>query len=110
MDINMLHEIWAMNEIAKAKKIEFRKFSALPEAKKGREEMSDYRERMKIEYYELKNRYDKLHTMLNKWEAGTLDFTPSCPKELLKRQKSCMGNYLNCLEIRAEIEGIRLVK
>ena len=46
--------------------------------------------------------------MTVKYEAGTLNFTPTCSLELLKKQKGFMGQYLNCLEIRAEIEGIDL--
>lgn len=68
----------------------------------------DYKERFKAEYYQLKIRYEKLHKMCIKYEAGTLNFTPTCSLELLKEQKSYMGNYLRCLEIRAEIEGIEL--
>ena len=68
----------------------------------------DYKERFKAEYYQTKIRYDKLHKMCIKYEAGTLNFTPNCSLELLKEQKSHMGNYLRCLEIRAEIEGIEL--
>ena len=68
----------------------------------------DYKERFKAEYHQTKIRYEKLHTMCIKYEACTLDFTPSCSLELLKKQKAAMGNYLYCLEIRAEIEGINL--
>lgn len=68
----------------------------------------DYKERMKKEYWQLKDRYTKLHNMCIKYEAGTLDFTPTCSLELLKEQKGAMGNYLRCLEIRAQIEGINL--
>ena len=68
----------------------------------------DYKERFKAEYYQTKIRYDKLHRMCVRYEAGTLDFTPNCSLELLKEQKAAMGNYLRCLEIRAEIEGIEL--
>lgn len=71
-------------------------------------ETTDYKERMKNEYRELKTRYNKLHTMCNKYEAGTLDFTPNCSLELLKQQKAAMGMYLHCLEVRAEIEGVDL--
>lgn len=70
--------------------------------------MEDYKVRMVNEYKELKDRYTKLHNMLVKHDAGTLDFTLSCPADLLREQKSVMGKYLNILEIRAEIEGIRL--
>lgn len=68
----------------------------------------DYKERMKKEYWQLKERYDKLHNMCIKYEARTLDFTPTCSLELLKEQKGAMGNYLRILEIRAEIEGVKL--
>ena len=68
----------------------------------------DYKERFQAEYYQTKIRYEKLHKMVVKYEAGTLNFTPKCSLELLKEQKSFMGQYLNRLEVRAEIEGIEL--
>ena len=46
----------------------------------------DYKERMKQEYQELKERYNNLHKFIVKYEAGTLDFQPDCSLELLKRQ------------------------
>lgn len=69
---------------------------------------SDYKDRFKAEYYQTKIRYGKLHAMIVKFDAGTLDFTPTCPIELLKEQKRNMGQYLYNLEVRAEIEGIEL--
>ena len=68
----------------------------------------DYKERFKAEYLQLKIRYNKLHRMVIKYEAGTLNFEPNCSLEILKEQKSYMGNYLRMLEIRAEIENINL--
>lgn len=68
----------------------------------------DYKDRFRAEYYQTKIRYEKLHKMITKAEAGTLEFTPTCPLELLIDQKALMGNYLHKLEIRAEIEGIEL--
>ena len=68
----------------------------------------DYKDRFKAEYYQTKIRYEKLHKMVVKYEAGTLNFTPSCSLEILKEQKGYMGRYLYCLEVRAEIEGIEL--
>ena len=68
----------------------------------------EYKERFKAEYYQTKIRYEKLHKMCTKYEAGKLDFTPSCSLELLTEQKRHMGMYLHCLEVRAEIEGIEL--
>lgn len=70
--------------------------------------MEEYKERMKIEYQQLKERYDKLHKMLVKYDAGKLEFTPTCPIELLREQASAMGKYLYILETRAEIENIEL--
>lgn len=70
--------------------------------------MEAYKERMVEEYRQTKDRYDKLHKMLVKYDAGTLDFTLTCPVELLRKQAYHMGNYLNVLEIRAEIEGVAL--
>ena len=70
--------------------------------------MEDYKKRMMNEYRELKERYDKLHTMLVKYDAGKLDFTPTCPIELLRKQASIMGQYLYVLETRSVIEGIDL--
>ena len=69
---------------------------------------SNYKERLKNEYWQTKTRYNKLHKMLIKLEAGTLDFEPVSPKALLEEQARYMGNYLKCLEIRAEIENINL--
>ena len=69
---------------------------------------ADYKERFKAEYQQTKIRYTKLHNMLVKADAHTLDFTPTCPLELLREQKAAMGKYLYCLEVRAEIEGIKL--
>lgn len=68
----------------------------------------DYKDRFKAEYYQTKIRYDKLHRMLVKHEAGVLDFKPTCPIAKLQEQKRYMGEYLRCLEIRAAIEGITL--
>lgn len=68
----------------------------------------DYKDRFKAEYLQTKIRYNKLHQMLIKNEAGTLDFKPICPIVKLQEQKRYMGEYLRCLEVRAVIEGIEL--
>ena len=68
----------------------------------------DYKERFIAEWMQTEIRYKKLHAMVIKYEAGTLNFTPKCSLELLKKQKSFMGQYLYCLEVRAAIEGIEL--
>ena len=71
---------------------------------------SDYKDRFIGEYWQTKIRYDKLHDMTVRYEAGKLNFTPSCPLDLLKEQKKYMGLYLNKLEIRAILEEIDLTK
>ncbi len=70
----------------------------------------DYKERFIGEYWQTKIRYDKLHSMLVKYEADTLDFEPSCSFDLLQEQAQYMGLYLKKLEVRASIEGIDLEK
>lgn len=68
----------------------------------------DFKKRFVAEYVQTKIRYDKLHKMLVKHKAGTLSFTPQCSYELLTEQAGFMGRYLYCLEVRAEIEGVKL--
>ena len=69
---------------------------------------SDYKERFKAEYQQTKIRYDKLHTIIIKATAKTLEFELSCPISLLEEQAKNMGRYLYCLEVRAQIEGMEL--
>ena len=69
---------------------------------------SDYKDRFKAEYYQTKILYGKLHRMIIKYEAGTLNFEPTCSLELLKEQELYMYKYLCTLEVRAEIEGVKL--
>ena len=69
---------------------------------------SDYKGRFKAEYQQVKIRHEKLHKMLVKWDAGTLDFEPTCSKALLMEQERYMREYIRCLETRAEIEGVDL--
>ena len=68
----------------------------------------DYKERFIAEYAQTKIRYNALHSLLVKKEAGTLDFELATPVLTLKNQASFMGQYLNQLEIRAELEKIEL--
>ena len=70
--------------------------------------MDDYKIRMAHEYQQLKGRYDKLHNMLVRYDAGKLDFTPTCPIQLLRDQAAAMGKYLYILEVRAQIENVNL--
>lgn len=67
-----------------------------------------FKDRVYAEYWQTKLRYNNLHRMLIKYDAGTLNFKPNCSKELLSEQASAMGRYLYLLEMRSEIEGINL--
>ena len=69
---------------------------------------NDYKERFISEYYQTEIRYNKLHEMIVRYEANTLDFEPKWSIDILKKQASYMGDYLYMLEVRAEIEGIEL--
>lgn len=69
---------------------------------------SDYKERFKAEYYQLKIRYDKLHNMCEKWDKNELDFTPTCSRFTYARQLNAMAFYLKILEERAVVEKIEL--
>lgn len=68
----------------------------------------NYQERYKGEYFELKIRADKLELMLDKYKNKTLTFTPSCNYELLFEQLVYMRQYQRILELRAEIENVKL--
>ena len=68
----------------------------------------NYKDRFKAEYYQLKIRCENLHKTIIKNKAGTLDFELNCSAELLETQLYNMEQYLEILEIRAEIEKIEL--
>lgn len=67
-----------------------------------------YKERARGEYYFVKDKYDKLHAMIIKREAGKLDFDPNCPLEQWKAQAAAMRAYLFQLEVKAYMEGVDL--
>lgn len=81
---------------------------------------TDYKERFKAEYFQLKIRFEKLKSFNTKIEAArrTNDIfsspkrleTPKhdCPEDLLMQQQRTMEEYLHVLKLRAEIEGIDL--
>lgn len=71
-------------------------------------ESTDYKDRFKAEYWQVRIRLGKLRKMIAKYQAGTLGFTPACSLEVLKAQVEPMQNYLDVLEVRAQIEEIEL--
>lgn len=68
----------------------------------------DYKDRFKAEYWQLRDRYQKLTAMLTKWDNDTLEFKPTCPRSLYTKQINAMHEYLDILEQRAELENVSL--
>lgn len=69
---------------------------------------ADYRARFKAEYWQTMIRHDKLTAMLDKWDKGELNFTPTCPRSTYTLQVEYMEGYLAVLEARAVMEGVEL--
>lgn len=69
---------------------------------------ADYKERFKAEYYQVVIRYQKLAAMLEKWDNGELNFTPTCPRSTYNMQVRAMKDYIAVLEARAVMEGVDL--
>ena len=68
----------------------------------------DYKERFKAEYQQNVIRFTKLKAMLDKWDRGELNFTPTCPRGVYNLQIRAMADYIAVLEARAAIEDIEL--
>lgn len=69
---------------------------------------SDYNERFKAEYWQLKIRYDRLFHMVEALINNRLPFQPTCSKEILEKQLEAMYSYLTILAERAKIENVDL--
>lgn len=81
-----------------------------------------YKDRFKAEYYQTKERYERLKAFNTKIEAANAtkpcylssdkpiveEPKHDCPTDMLRTQQSIMGEYLHILELRAVIEGIEL--
>ena len=78
----------------------------------------DYKERFKAEYWQLKERYERLKAFNTKIDAANrTQYQPGkrvempkhdCPDDLLMQQQHIMGEYLHILEVRAVIEDVDL--
>lgn len=68
----------------------------------------DYMDRFKAEYYQIKIRLEKLEAMLEKWDKGELNFTPTCPRMIYDGQLTSMSDYCSALIARAAMEHIEL--
>lgn len=69
---------------------------------------ADYKERFKAEYQQVVIRYQKLAAMLQKWDNGELNFTPTCPRSTYNMQVRAMTDYIAVLEARAVMEAVEL--
>lgn len=69
---------------------------------------TDYKDRFRAEYYQLKVRHDKLKAMVHKWDKGELNFVPTCPRKAYDAQLAAMVDYMAVLEYRAHVEDIDL--
>ena len=76
--------------------------------------MEEWKERLKTEYAQTKERYEKLKAYNNKKEVeGHLTDCVMKQEEyynnqLMKEQQAAMGEYLHILELRAELAHIEL--
>ena len=68
----------------------------------------DYKERFKAEYQQVVIRYQKLATMIEKWDKGELKFEPTCPRSTYNMQIKAMTDYIAVLEARAVMESVNL--
>lgn len=69
---------------------------------------ADYKERFKAEYQQVVIRFQKLKSMLEKWDNGNLNFAPTCPRSIYNMQVKAMVDYIAVLEARAVMENIEL--
>lgn len=69
---------------------------------------ADYKERFRAEYCQNVIRFIKLKTMLEKWDKGELNFSPTCPRSTYNMQIKAMADYIAVLEARAVMEGVDL--
>ena len=67
---------------------------------------SDYKDRFKAEYWQLKIRHDKLQKMVDNWDK--LNFTPTCAYTTYVCQLMYMEDYMTLLRNRAKQEDVEL--
>lgn len=69
---------------------------------------TDYIDRLKAEYFQVKIRLEGLTAMLDKWEKNELPFTPKGPKAIYLEQKRSMSDYMDMLKARLDIENVEV--
>lgn len=58
----------------------------------------DYKERFRAEYGQVAIRHQKLKAMLEKWDKGELNFTPTCPRSTYDLQIKAMATISQFLK------------
>ena len=88
--------------------------------KSSETDAEDWKGRLKAEYAQTKERYEKLKAWNNKQEVSRhTAYKPVCNEddakeqvigeyreELMRRQQGAMGEYLHFMELRASLDGI----
>lgn len=67
-----------------------------------------YAERLAAEYYQLEIRYIALAKAIRDYERGEASVEIGCNIRMLREQLDLMAKYLSVLELRCEIEGVKL--
>ena len=70
--------------------------------------MQPYQRRLRVEYYELNDRIEKLQALLDKRLTGELDFELNCPVTILQQQLAIMIQYRRILLERDTYEHVGL--
>lgn len=68
----------------------------------------DYKDRMVEEFNQLRDRTNALEKIIQKYQLNKLEFTLTCPIDLLRDQYKAMKTYMGCLKERAILEDIDL--
>ena len=66
-----------------------------------------YKDRLKAEYWQVRNRYDKLVRVLTSASQRALNI-PEDQQELMQKQAHYMYHYMITLSERCKLEGINL--
>lgn len=68
----------------------------------------DYKQRMENEFYQMRRRVKNLRHFIYGRERAKAKIVLKYPDELLYMQLTAMEDYMRCLRMRCEAEGIEL--
>lgn len=69
---------------------------------------TDYKERFKAEYYQIKTRIYVLQNILSAWDNDKLTFEPTCPRSTYDLQLKAMMEHKALLEMTAVMHNIHI--